>query len=173
VAARPPPACCSGTPIPGNAAGPHDRNLGATAHPTHPRPHGSLPAPTSPCCSLTPTLPALSHDAAAFPPSFHSSGGGSRGGAGLGGGSGGGASSDYINASYVKDSQGREGGCAYIATQGPLPQTVVDFWDMLRSGEAGGVGMGVGWGGKGRRPTERGGGGGEGVGERRHAQPHV
>uniref|UniRef100_UPI00398EA916 tyrosine-protein phosphatase non-receptor type 22-like isoform X2 n=1 Tax=Pristiophorus japonicus TaxID=55135 RepID=UPI00398EA916 len=36
--------------------------------------------------------------------------------------------SDYINASFIK---GVYGPHAYIATQGPLPHTVTDFWRML------------------------------------------
>ncbi|XP_051890800.1 tyrosine-protein phosphatase non-receptor type 22-like isoform X2 [Pristis pectinata] len=36
--------------------------------------------------------------------------------------------SDYINASFIK---GVYGPHAYIATQGPLPHTVMDFWRML------------------------------------------
>ncbi|XP_029912607.1 tyrosine-protein phosphatase non-receptor type 22 isoform X3 [Myripristis murdjan] len=36
--------------------------------------------------------------------------------------------SDYINASFIK---GVSGSRAYIATQGPLPHTVLDFWRML------------------------------------------
>ncbi|XP_069798000.1 tyrosine-protein phosphatase non-receptor type 22-like isoform X3 [Narcine bancroftii] len=36
--------------------------------------------------------------------------------------------SDYINASFIKGVYGPQ---AYIATQGPLPHTVVDFWRML------------------------------------------
>ncbi|XP_071397047.1 tyrosine-protein phosphatase non-receptor type 12-like, partial [Centroberyx affinis] len=35
---------------------------------------------------------------------------------------------DYINASFIK---GVSGSRAYIATQGPLPHTVLDFWRML------------------------------------------
>ncbi|KAI7794178.1 putative tyrosine-protein phosphatase non-receptor type 22 [Triplophysa rosa] len=36
--------------------------------------------------------------------------------------------SDYINASFIKGVMGPR---AYIATQGPLPNTVLDFWRML------------------------------------------
>ncbi|XP_072886650.1 tyrosine-protein phosphatase non-receptor type 22-like isoform X1 [Hemitrygon akajei] len=36
--------------------------------------------------------------------------------------------SDYINASFIKGVYGPQ---AYIATQGPLPHTVIDFWRML------------------------------------------
>ena len=36
--------------------------------------------------------------------------------------------SDYINSSFIDGYRGR---CAYIATQGPLPNTVDDFWRML------------------------------------------
>ncbi|KAF7662138.1 hypothetical protein LDENG_00245070 [Lucifuga dentata] len=36
--------------------------------------------------------------------------------------------SDYINANFIK---GESGSRAYIATQGPLPHTVLDFWRML------------------------------------------
>ncbi|XP_067679069.1 multiple epidermal growth factor-like domains protein 11 [Haliotis asinina] len=41
---------------------------------------------------------------------------------------GNGGSSGYINASYI---DGRTRGKQYIATQGPLPETVVDFWEMI------------------------------------------
>ncbi|XP_046569543.1 tyrosine-protein phosphatase non-receptor type 12-like isoform X2 [Haliotis rubra] len=36
--------------------------------------------------------------------------------------------SDYINASFIQDVYGKNG---YIASQGPLPHTVNDFWRML------------------------------------------
>ncbi|XP_061170725.1 uncharacterized protein LOC133180172 [Saccostrea echinata] len=36
--------------------------------------------------------------------------------------------SDYINANYIKDTQSNR---KYIATQGPKPKTVVDFWKMV------------------------------------------
>ncbi|XP_057708831.1 receptor-type tyrosine-protein phosphatase-like N isoform X2 [Corythoichthys intestinalis] len=36
---------------------------------------------------------------------------------------------DYINASFIFDHDPRQP--AYIATQGPLPQTVADFWQMV------------------------------------------
>ncbi|XP_062600098.1 receptor-type tyrosine-protein phosphatase alpha-like [Saccostrea cucullata] len=36
--------------------------------------------------------------------------------------------SDYINANYIEDLQGRR---SYIATQGPKPTTLCDFWSIL------------------------------------------
>ncbi|XP_058860986.1 tyrosine-protein phosphatase non-receptor type 22-like isoform X2 [Acipenser ruthenus] len=36
--------------------------------------------------------------------------------------------SDFINASFIKGAYGQK---AYIATQGPLPNTVLDFWRMI------------------------------------------
>nr|XP_018668381.1 tyrosine-protein phosphatase non-receptor type 12-like isoform X2 [Ciona intestinalis] len=36
--------------------------------------------------------------------------------------------SDYINASFIKGTDGKN---SYIASQGPLPHTVTDFWRML------------------------------------------
>ncbi|XP_064632277.1 tyrosine-protein phosphatase non-receptor type 12-like isoform X3 [Lineus longissimus] len=36
--------------------------------------------------------------------------------------------SDYINANFIR---GHHGGVAYIASQGPMPHTVDDFWAML------------------------------------------
>ncbi|XP_076447635.1 uncharacterized protein LOC143284643 isoform X2 [Babylonia areolata] len=38
------------------------------------------------------------------------------------------AGSDYINASFIDDVDGKWG---YIAAQGPMPHTVIDFWRML------------------------------------------
>ncbi|XP_069845561.1 tyrosine-protein phosphatase non-receptor type 18 isoform X1 [Dipodomys merriami] len=35
---------------------------------------------------------------------------------------------DYINANFI---QGADGGRAYIATQGPLPHTLLDFWRLV------------------------------------------
>ncbi|XP_061170708.1 receptor-type tyrosine-protein phosphatase epsilon-like [Saccostrea echinata] len=35
---------------------------------------------------------------------------------------------DYINASYIEDVQGKR---SYIATQGPKPKTIADFWKMI------------------------------------------
>ncbi|KAI4543243.1 hypothetical protein MG293_006037 [Ovis ammon polii] len=48
------------------------------------------------------------------------------------------SSSDYINASPIMDHDPRKP--AYIATQGPLPSTVADFWQMMQS-EAGELGL--------------------------------
>eukprot|EP00727_Mastigamoeba_balamuthi_P001178 m51a1_g11057 putative protein-tyrosine phosphatase 1 (398) ;mRNA; f:517831-519572 len=42
----------------------------------------------------------------------------------------GGACSDYINASFI-DGEGEGTENAYIATQGPLPHTLADFWRMV------------------------------------------
>ncbi|XP_008158195.2 tyrosine-protein phosphatase non-receptor type 7 [Eptesicus fuscus] len=36
---------------------------------------------------------------------------------------------DYINANYIRGYDGQEK--AYIATQGPMPHTVADFWEMV------------------------------------------
>ncbi|XP_077972219.1 uncharacterized protein LOC120339340 isoform X3 [Styela clava] len=36
--------------------------------------------------------------------------------------------SDYINASFIKGADGHQN---YIASQGPLPHTILDFWQML------------------------------------------
>lgn len=37
---------------------------------------------------------------------------------------------DYINANYISVGV-RPGGKEYISTQGPLPETVIDFWRMV------------------------------------------
>ncbi|ESO86967.1 hypothetical protein LOTGIDRAFT_128103, partial [Lottia gigantea] len=39
--------------------------------------------------------------------------------------------SSYINANYIRGYEGERG--AYIATQGPMPHTIVDFWKMVWS----------------------------------------
>lgn len=38
---------------------------------------------------------------------------------------------DYVNASFLESKMGEDPAWAYIATQGPLPHTVVDFWAMV------------------------------------------
>ncbi|XP_071477210.1 receptor-type tyrosine-protein phosphatase eta-like [Diadema antillarum] len=45
---------------------------------------------------------------------------------------------DYINANFIKDQSGNK---KYIATQGPMPQTIEDFWEMVWENQAGTIVM--------------------------------